>query len=137
MATMVDTNVLLDMLDVGSAWEDWSAKRLFEARERGPVVINPLIFAEVGAGFDGEPELDAALPSSRFSREDLPFRAAWLAGRAFLQYRRNGGEKRSPLPDFYIGAHALIMRHELLTRDPSRYRSYFPTLTLIAPDTHP
>lgn len=137
MATMVDTNVLLDLLDVGSAWEDWSAERLFEARERGPVVINPLIFAEVGAGFDAEPDLEAALPPSRFAREDLPFRAAWLAGRAFLQYRRSGGEKRSPLPDFYIGAHALVMRHGLLTRDPSRYRTYFPSLQIIAPDTHP
>ena len=137
MATLVDTNVLLDLLDVGSAWEDWSADRLFEARERGAVVINPIIFAEVGAGFVAEPELEAALPSSRFTREELPVRAAWLAGRAFLQYRRNGGDKRSPLPDFYIGAHALVMRHELLTRDAARYRNYFPTLSIIAPDTHP
>jgi len=137
MATLVDTNVLLDLLGVGSPWEDWSARQLLEARSGGSVVINPIVYAEMAAGFDTEPQLESALGPSRFERETLPFEAAFLAGRAFLQYRRQGGEKRAPLPDFYIGAHALVGGHKLLTRDAARYRSYFPTLAIIAPDTHP
>jgi predicted nucleic acid-binding protein len=137
MATLVDTNILFDLLGVGSSWETWSAQRLLAARSQGAVVINAIIFAEMAAGFDTEPQLEAALGPTRFVREDLPFEAGWLAGRAFVQYRRQGGEKRSPLPDFYIGAHALVAGHRLLTRDPARYRSYFPMLDIIAPDTHP
>lgn len=137
MATIVDTNVLLDLLEVGSAWEDWSAHRLMEARERGPVVINPIIYAELAAGFDVESQLESALAPSRFQREALPFHAAFLAGHAFIQYRRSGGDRRSPLPDFYVGAHAVVAGYPLLTRDAARYRTYFPSLDIIAPDTHP
>jgi len=137
MATLVDTNILLDLLDVGSEWEQWSRTRLFEARSRGAVVVNPIIYAEMAAGFDTEPQLESALAPSRFLREDLPFAAAYVAGRAFVQYRRSGGEKRSPLPDFYICAHALVMRHALLTRDRARYATYFPALEIISPETHP
>ena len=137
MPTLVDTNVLLDVFSVGSAWEQWSMMRLFQARETGPVLVNQLILAEMAAGFERETDLDAALPASRFIREELPWDAAFLAGRAFAMYKQAGGLKRSPLPDFYIGAHALARGHALLTRDASRYRTYFPTIDIVAPDTHP
>lgn len=137
MSTLVDTNVLLDLLAVGSAWEGWSTDRLAEARRAGPVVINPIIYAEMAAGFDAESDLEAALPVSRFDRDDLPWNAAYLAGKAFAQYRQSGGPRRSPLPDFYIGAHALIRGYKLLTRDRARYATYFPMLQIIAPETHP
>jgi len=137
MATLVDTNILIDLFEIGGAWEEWSTARVALARSMGPIVINPIIYAEMAAGFLREADLDAALPASKFNREDLPWGAAFLAGRAFASYKRSGGEKRSPLPDFYIGAHALLSRHSLLTRDISHYRTYFPSLEIIAPDTHP
>jgi predicted nucleic acid-binding protein len=137
MPTLIDTNVLIDLLDVGSEWEDWSAGQLAKARGRGVIVINPIIYAEMAAGFDLETDLDAALPSALFLREELPWRAAFLAGRAFHSYKRFAGAKRSPLPDFYIGAHALVRGHTLLTRDRARYATYFPTLRIISPEEHP
>lgn len=137
MATLIDTNVLLDVFDIGSSFEQWALKQLATCRRAGPLVINPIVYAEMGAGFASEEALDAALPASRFEREDLPWNAAYLAGQAFLSYRRSGGGKRAPLPDFYIGAHAVVRNHVLLTRDARRYRSYFPTVELITPETHP
>ncbi len=137
MGTLVDTNVLVDLFDVGGQWEDWSVAQIAAAREAGPIVINPLIYAEMAAGYDLESELEASLSPTQFLREDLPWNAAYLAGRAFAVYRRSGGVKRSPLPDFYIGAHALVGGHTLLTRDRGRYASYFPMLRIISPDTHP
>ena len=133
MATLVDTNVLLDLLDEDPEWKDWSAAMLAQAAERGRVVINPLIYAETSLTFDTIEELDQALPASYFIREPLPWEAAFLAGKAFATYRRRGGSHGTPLPDFYIGAHAAIAGHALLTRDPTRYRTYFPTLRIIAP----
>jgi hypothetical protein len=97
------------------------------------LLINPIIYAEISIGFTQREELDATLPQSFFQREPLPYEAAFLAGKAFLAYRQRGGERRSPLPDFYIGAHAMVARHTLLTRDATRYRTYFPEMTLIAP----
>ena len=137
MATLVDTNVLIDLFEVGGAWENWSMSRIAGARAAGPVVINPLIYAEMAAGFDFEVDLEAALSPSKFAREELPWQAAFLAGRAFSLYKRSGGTKRSPLPDFYIGAHAMVAGHILLTRDRARYASYFPTLRIVSPETHP
>lgn len=137
MATLVDTNVLIDLFEIGGEWEVWSTARLARARSSGPIIINPIIYAELAAGFLREVDLDAALPASKFTREDLPWDAAFLAGHAFAAYRRTGGDKRSPLPDFYIGAHAMVARHSLLTRDTARYRTYFPSLDIISPDTHP
>jgi predicted nucleic acid-binding protein len=93
-----------------------------------------LIFAEVSVGFASFEELDRVLPSSRFRRDELPYGAAFLAGRAFTEYRRRGGTRRSPLPGFYIGAHAQVAGYDLLTRDATRYRNYFPSVRLIAPD---
>jgi predicted nucleic acid-binding protein len=133
MATFVDSNVLLDLLDEDPEWMDWSAAMLANVAEQGPVVINPLVFAEMSVAFDTLERLEEALPSSYFVREPLPWDAAFLAGKAFAIYRRRGGRRRSPLPDFYIGAHAAVRGYTLLTRDPARYREYFPRLRIIAP----
>ncbi|MEU7617611.1 type II toxin-antitoxin system VapC family toxin [Micromonospora rifamycinica] len=134
VATLVDTNVLLDVFTEDPHWADWSAEALASARDEGVLVINPIVYAEVSVRFDGVEELDDALPATDFLREDLPYPAGFLAGKAYARYRRQGGTKRSPIADFYIGAHAAVCRYRLLTRDGSRYRSYFPTLKLIAPD---
>jgi predicted nucleic acid-binding protein len=132
-STLIDSNILLDVFDEESPWRSWSDGMLADCMRRGPVVINPLIFAEVATGFDSLDELERRLPEASIRREPLPFDAAFLAARAFLIYRHNGGERRSPLPDFYIGAHAAVAGHTLLTRDSRRYRYYFPKLRIIAP----
>jgi predicted nucleic acid-binding protein len=133
MTTLVDTNVLLDLLDEDPDWIDWSASMLARASEQGLVVINPLVYAETSVAFDTIEELDEALPTSYFVRETLPWEAAFLAGKAYAAYRRRGGTRRSPLPDFYNGAHAAVRGYTLLTRDPARYREYFPRLRIVAP----
>lgn len=135
--TLVNSNVLVDILHSEADWEDWSADRLEAARLAGNAVINPLIYAEICAGYPTQRHVDQALSTSIYRRENLPWEAAFNAARAFLAYRRSGGTKRSPLPDFYIGAHAEVKGYELLTRNPSHYRLYFPNLKIIAPDTHP
>jgi predicted nucleic acid-binding protein len=132
-ATLVDSNVILDLLTEDPEWLDWSATALARQADAGPLVVNPLVYAEVAARFDRIEDLEAALPEDYFLRQPLPWEAAFLAGRSFIRYRRKGGQRRSPLPDFYIGAHALVGGLTLLTRDPRRYRSYFPALRLIAP----
>jgi predicted nucleic acid-binding protein len=130
---LVDSNVILDILTEDSEWLDWSADALERQAESSLLVINPIIYAEVAAGFTSVEELDEALPDGYFRREALPWDAAFLAGQAFLRYRRRGGARRHPLPDFYIGAHAAIAGYTLLTRDPRRYRTYFPKLQLVSP----
>ncbi|NLH49085.1 MAG: type II toxin-antitoxin system VapC family toxin [Myxococcales bacterium] len=130
---LVDSNVLLDLLTEDPRWFDWSSEQIARAAERTILVINPIIYAEVSVGFRRIEELEEALPPEYFRREPLPFEAAFLAGKVFLKYRRRGGLKRSPLPDFFIGAHAAVTGYRLLTRDPSPYRTEFPTLELIAP----
>ncbi|MGD9905228.1 MAG: type II toxin-antitoxin system VapC family toxin [Vicinamibacterales bacterium] len=132
-STLVDSNVLIDLFDEDSEWREWSDAMLTRAATRGALVINPIVFAEVAAGFDRLEDVDAALPESYVRREPLPREAAFLAGRAFVQYRRRGGTMSAPLPDFYIGAHAAVAGHTLLTRDARRYRHYFPRLRVIAP----
>jgi predicted nucleic acid-binding protein len=101
--------------------------------EGGMLVINPIIYAEVSIGFERIEELDQALPADTFRRDPLPWEAAFLAGKRFLAYRRRGGTRRAPLPDFYIGAHAAVTGLPLLTRDARRYRTYFPRLILLTP----
>jgi predicted nucleic acid-binding protein len=133
VSTLVDSNVLLDVLEEDAEWKDWSAAMLAQAAERGPLVINPIVYAEVCFGYATVEALESALPSGYYRREALPWDAAFLASRAFIAYRSRGGARRSPLPDFYIGAHAAIAGHTLLTRDPKRYRWYFPKLRIIAP----
>ena len=133
MTTLVDSNVLLDVLTEDVSWFDWSSMMLEQAAEGGRLVINPLVYAEVSLGFERIEELDAALPAEHFAREPLPWESAFLAARAFLKYQRGGGTRVHPLPDFYIGAHAAIAGYTLLTRDARRYRSYFPKLRVVAP----
>jgi len=132
-ATLIDSNVILDILTEDPEWAEWSAAALAARADEGPLVVNPLVYAEVAARFDRIEDLEEALPRSYFERRALPWEAAFLAGRTFIRYRRRGGQRRSPLPDFYIGAHALTEGMTLLTRDARRYRSYFPALRIIAP----
>lgn len=132
-STLIDSNVLIDLFDDESEWRGWSDAMVHDAGRRGDVVINPLIFAEVSAGFDSLEDVDALLSAPFFKRESLPWEAAFLAGRAFWLYRQRGGTRTSPLSDFYIGAHAAVAGHTLLTRDARRYRHYFPKLRIIAP----
>jgi len=133
MEFLIDSNVLLDVLTDDPTWQAWSGDRLAECADRGALVINPIIYAEVSIGFLRIEELEAALPSRTFRRDPLPWEAAFLVGKAFLSYRKNRGTRRTPLPDFYIGAHASVAGLTLVTRDPERYRTYFPRLPVIAP----
>ena len=130
--TLVDSCVLLDVITGDERWADWSAGQIAAAMDSGRVVINPLIYAEISVGYDTIEELDDLLPASDYEREPLPYTAGFAAGKAFLQYRRSGGDKRSPTPDFYIGAHAAVAGYQLLTRDVARYRTYFPTIALFS-----
>ena len=131
---LVDSNVILDVLTEDPTWFEWSSSRLAELAEAATLVLNPIIYAEISIRFDRIEDLDDAVPADHFRREALPWEAAFLAGKVFLQYRRRGGRRRSPLPDFYIGAHAAVHHLRLLTRDARRYRTYFPRLEIIAPD---
>ena len=132
-ATLVDSNVLLDVATDDSTWGRWSADALARCADEGPLVINAVIYAEVSTGYDRIEDLDAVLDVATFERQHAPYEAAFLAGKAFLRYRRRGGTKTGVLPDFFIGAHAALAGLRLLTRDASRYRSYFPTVRLISP----
>jgi predicted nucleic acid-binding protein len=132
--TLIDTNVLLDVLTDDPLWLSWSLASLAAAAEAGPLLINPIIYAEVSIRFSRVEDLDDALPPHDYRRAPLPWAAAFLAGKAFLDYRRNSGSRSSTLPDFFIGAHAAVDELTLLTRDATRYRTYFPTVRLIAPE---
>ncbi|MBI2382711.1 MAG: type II toxin-antitoxin system VapC family toxin [Gammaproteobacteria bacterium] len=133
MATLVDSNVLLDIVERDPQWHDWSFNSLLDAQERGPVFLNAMVYAEVSIGFVQVRQLDEVVKKADLRWLDIPREAAFLAGKAFLAYRQRGGARRSPLPDFFIGAHAALVGMPLLTRDAARYRSYFPELRLIAP----
>jgi predicted nucleic acid-binding protein len=132
-AILVDSNVLLDLMTEDARWSPWSAKALTKAADGFRLVINPVIYAEVSIRYTRIEDLETALPKAMIEREPIPYDAAFLAGKAFLAYRQRGGAKRSPLPDFFIGAHAAVAGYRLLTRDATRYRTYFPRLPLIAP----
>jgi len=135
--TLADTNVILDVVESDSVWFDWSADHLAKAADRGRLILNQIVYAELAVGFAQQADLDAALAPWPFIRENLPFDAAFVAGFAYLQYRRRGGVRTSPLPDFFIGAHAAIGGHQLLTRDRGYYSSYFPTLDIVSPERAP
>lgn len=130
---LVDSNVILDVVTENPEWSAWSATTLAACVENAELIVNPLIYAEVSIGFERIEELEATLPAEFFRREALPWEAAFLAGKCYLQYRRRKGVRRSPLPDFYIGAHAAIRGYRLLTRDAARFETYFPSVELIAP----
>jgi predicted nucleic acid-binding protein len=134
MDVLVDSNVILDILTEDKEWFSWSSETMATYAETHTFVINPLIYVEVSIRFDRIEDLEEALPPASFRRDPLPWEAAFLAGKCFMAYRRRGGEKRSTLPDFFIGAHAAVAQIPLLTRDVSRYRTYFPKLKLIAPN---
>jgi predicted nucleic acid-binding protein len=125
--------VFVDLWTRDPAWADWSEDALARAAESGPLGVNPIIYAELCLGFERESQLEEALAGAGVRRLALPYRAAWPAAHAFAAYRKRGGRRSTPLPDFFIGAHALVGGLPLLTRDARRYRSYFPDLKLIAP----
>lgn len=132
-ATLVDSNVLIDSLDENSPWKAWADDAMATALDRGALFVNQIVYAEVSVGFPTVEECDAALAGRWVERVPIPWPASFLAGRAFVEFRRRGGARRSPLPDFFIGAHAAVDGLRLLTRDPSRYRTYFPAVEVIAP----
>lgn len=131
--TLVDSSVLLDLLTRDPEWCDWSTRQLERAVRESSVAVNPIVLAEVSVGFESLEEVEEALPAEIFRRLPLPWEGAFLAGKRFLEYRRRGGARRSPLPDFYIGAHAQVGGLDLLTRDVRRFRTYFPDVSLISP----
>ncbi len=130
---IVDSNVLLDVITDDPTWAAWSSDTLERVADEAILVINAIIYAEVSIGFALVEALEEALPPTVYRREHLPYEAGFLAGKAFMRYRQAGGARRSPLPDFYVGAHAAVAGYRLLTRDATRYRTCFPTLELIAP----
>jgi len=132
-ATLVDSCVLIDVLADDPHWAEWSLTQLDALGRQGPLVINPLIVAELSPRFERASDLDAALMLLPLRRDALPWDAAFLAGQAFKLYRQTRGVKHSPMPDFYIGAHALLGGMRLLTRDVTRFKTYFPKLEIISP----
>ena len=130
---LFDTNVLLDIATEVANWLGWSERQFRAAAAQGPILINPIIYAELAPAFATQPDLDGWLDPAVFQRLPLPYAAGWLAAQAFVKYRRAGGTKSSPLPDFYIGAHAEAEGLTLATRDATRYRTYFPSVSLVTP----
>lgn len=130
---LVDSSILLDVLTEDAQWFEWSSQTLQRCAEDSVLIINAVVYAEVSIRFETIEELEDALPRSMFERRDIPWESAFLAGKCFVKYRRAGGRKTAPLPDFFIGAHAAIEKLQLLTRDQARYKTYFPTVTLISP----
>ena len=131
---LVDSNVIIDVLTQDPLWREWSEAALTGAADRDQVAINPIIYAEISSGFTAMADLDRHLGAGAIRRLALPYEAGFVAGRAFVEYRRRGGVRTSPLPDFYIGAHAAVAGLKLLTRDTKRYKGYFPKVSLISPE---
>lgn len=130
---LVDSNVILDIFLDDPKWADWSESTLGKHSQDSTLYINSIIYSEISIGFERIEDLELAVARAGFLMLDIPKEALFLAGKAFLKYRKRKGSKRTPLPDFYIGAQAAVLNMELITRDVSRYRSYFPTVSLIAP----
>lgn len=131
---LVDSNVLMDVASNDLHWANWSRQALAECAEHSSLIVNPIIYAEVSVGYLTIEALNTALPCDVYQREPMPWEAGFLAGKCFLEYRRRGGPRNSPLPDFYIGAHAAIGNLALLTRDAGRFRTYFPKLEVLSPE---
>lgn len=134
--TLIDTNILLDLVTDDPVWATWSERQLDLAALQGPLVINPVIYAELSTRFSRIEDLDAVIEDGGFTMEEIPRSALFLAGKAFSRYRAAGGTRTGVLPDFFIGAHAAVAGYDLLSRDASRYQTYFPTLTVISPVGH-
>ena len=132
--TLVDTNVLLDLVTNDPVWADWSIRQLDGAAVKGPLIINDVVYAELSVGFDRIEDLDELLDEAGIAMGEIPREALFLAGKAFRRYRTAGGARSGVLSDFFIGAHAAVLGLPLLTRDAKRYRSYFPSVVLMAPE---
>lgn len=130
---LIDSSILLDISSRDPVWFEWSASSLAELASEFTLCINPIIYAEASVKFDSPGEFDEFFPAQDFIRETLPYSAAFLAAKAQIAYRRRGGSRTATLPDFFIGAHAVVSRFKILTRDPRRFRRYFPTVELVAP----
>jgi predicted nucleic acid-binding protein len=137
MPTIPDSNVLLDLILRDPVWFNWSAQHLADRRQKGELYINPIIFSESSGRFTRYLLFQRVLERLGVALEQLPWEAAFEAGKAHIDYRKAGGPRSRTLPDFLVGAHAMVKGYTLLTRDAARYRSYFPKLDIIAPDTHP
>jgi len=133
MSVMVDSCVFLDVFSKDSRWFEWSSNALADAADAGSIVLNSVIYSEISIRFNRIEDLEALLPSSIFEYQSIPREAAFLAGKCFVEYRRRGGRRLLPLPDFFIGAHAAVARLPLVTRDTKRFREYFPRLQLVQP----
>lgn len=130
---LVDSNVILDLFLNDPQWADWSETTLNQCGASNELVINPIVYTELSIGFNRIEELENAIERAGLHLLEMPREALFLAGKVFLQYRRNKGAKSSPLPDFFIGAHAAVLDVSLITRDVARYQTYFPTVNLICP----
>jgi predicted nucleic acid-binding protein len=137
ISTVIDTNVLIDVLGPQTPLRHWSIGALKRCADEGALILTPVVWAELAATSAAEEKLVQALAWLGLVRQELPFEAAFRAGKAHRRYRAAGGQRERTLPDFLVGAHAEWGRHRLLTRDVARYRSYFPSLDLITPETHP
>jgi hypothetical protein len=133
MAVLIDSNVLIDIFTQDKEWFSWSSQMLQELADVQKLYINPIIYSEISVCFETIEALENVLPTSYIHRDNLPYEACFLAGKCFLKYRKQGGQKTSPLPDFLIGAHAAVKQWTLITRDKGRYTTYFPSVTLITP----
>ena len=136
-STIIDTNILVDVLEQRQPYLAWVQRAFTRLSEEGPLVINQVIYGEASVPYPSKEDFDALVLSDLLAREDVPWEAAFRAGKAFDEYRRRGGVRANTLPDFLIGAHAAVKGYRLLTRDGARFRSYFPEVDVIAPDTHP
>ncbi len=130
---LVDSNIILDVFLNDLKWADWSESRLEEYSDQSSLYINTIIYSEISIGFKLIEDLESAINKAGFHMLEIPKEALFLAGKVYVKYKRRGGTKRTPLPDFFIGAHAAVMNLDLLTRDVSRYQSYYPTVKLISP----
>jgi predicted nucleic acid-binding protein len=137
ISVLIDTNIFIDVFGSPNPFREWSASQLVTRKGEVQFILSPIVWAELAGMQTSESNLTALLVRLDLVREALPFSAAYEAGRAHVTYRRGGGVRDRTLPDFFIGAHALLKSHHLLTRDAARYRSYFPSLDLICPETHP
>lgn len=137
ISVLVDTNIFIDVFGPESPFKEWSSRALISLRQQAQFILTPVVWAELASMAPGEEALVSLLGRLNLTREPLPFPAAYRAGIAHAKYRKNGGNRERTLPDFFIGAHAEWHRHRLLTRDAARYRSYFPSLDIISPETHP
>ena len=129
----MNTNILMDVFAADPKWADWSIARLDEWSRRGPLFVNPVIYAELGAGFASVEALDAVIEEAALTFEEMPRDALFLAAKSHVLYRQRGGTRHGGLVDFFVGAHAAVRRWPILTRDAARYRGYFPTVELVTP----